>query len=262
MTLSEAQIKYMVDRFLQWRLPENFSPDAGISFKKTFNESSQFGPMEHNPIGTNLFDATQAEAMVRNMLEGMEDAADGAAAEVALAEFKEIGGTAMEDVELELRSEERIDIRAARARVNLSLLAEVICGKRFDAIITDEVARQLEDADALIGLLAGLDRDDCYCGGTTLTHRTGCPESHLEVSRQLMAPARAGIEAQYGLNDVFPGDPYPAPAQDEIVGMVQVPRDTLITATSGDGKPYVKFVFQTLKEMQDFHSAAMWAGKQ
>lgn len=61
--------KYMVDRFLSWRLPENFNPDAGISFKKTFNEHTSH-PMKHEPTGTNLFDVTQATAMVRYMLEG------------------------------------------------------------------------------------------------------------------------------------------------------------------------------------------------
>jgi hypothetical protein len=68
--MTEEQIKYMVDRFLGWKLPENFCPDAGISFKATFNEHTAH-PMKHEPSGTNLFDATQADAMVRYMLEGM-----------------------------------------------------------------------------------------------------------------------------------------------------------------------------------------------
>jgi len=34
---TEDQIKHMVDRFLGWALPENFSPDAGISFKRLEN---------------------------------------------------------------------------------------------------------------------------------------------------------------------------------------------------------------------------------
>lgn len=72
-TLTETQIKYMVDRFLCWRLPENFSPDAGISFKAAFNENTAW-PMKHEPSGTNLFDAVQADAMVRNMIEGMPPA--------------------------------------------------------------------------------------------------------------------------------------------------------------------------------------------
>lgn len=66
----EALVKHMVDRFLGWRLPEHFHPDAGISFQPTFNEHSSFGPMKNEPIGTNLFDAEQAAAMVRYMLEG------------------------------------------------------------------------------------------------------------------------------------------------------------------------------------------------
>ena len=68
--LSEEQIKYMVNRFLGWRLPENFNPDAGISFQPNFNEETAH-PMRHEPTGTNLFDATQAEEMVRYLVDGM-----------------------------------------------------------------------------------------------------------------------------------------------------------------------------------------------
>lgn len=67
-TLTDGQIKHMVDRFLGWKLPENFSPDAGISFKPTFNDHLPV-PTRHNPSGTNLFDATQATAMVHHMVE-------------------------------------------------------------------------------------------------------------------------------------------------------------------------------------------------
>ena len=70
--MTEAQIKHMVDRFLGWRPPENFSPDAGISFKATYNEHTNY-PAKHEPIGTNLFDATQADAMVRYMVEGLSE---------------------------------------------------------------------------------------------------------------------------------------------------------------------------------------------
>lgn len=69
--MTEEQIKYMVDRFLGWHLPKDFSPDAGISFRPTFNEHMPFGPQYHNPSGTNLFDARQAEEMVRYMIENM-----------------------------------------------------------------------------------------------------------------------------------------------------------------------------------------------
>lgn len=70
--MTEDQIKHMVDRFLGWRLPENFSPDAGISFKAEFNEHTPW-PMKHEPVGTNLFDALQAAEMVRYMIEGLPD---------------------------------------------------------------------------------------------------------------------------------------------------------------------------------------------
>jgi hypothetical protein len=68
--LSAEQIQHMVSRFLSWRLPENFNPDAGISFKAEFNEGTPW-PGRHQPTGTNLFDATQATAMVRHMVEGL-----------------------------------------------------------------------------------------------------------------------------------------------------------------------------------------------
>lgn len=68
--MTEEQIKHMVNRFLGWRLPESFNPDGGISFKKTFNEHTAH-PMKHEPSGTNLLDATQAEEMVRYMVEGI-----------------------------------------------------------------------------------------------------------------------------------------------------------------------------------------------
>lgn len=68
--MTEDQIKHLVSRFLGWKLPENFSPDAGISFKKTFNDHLPT-PSRHEPSGTNLFDAAQANAMVRHMIEGM-----------------------------------------------------------------------------------------------------------------------------------------------------------------------------------------------
>ena len=65
-------IKRMVDRFLCWRLPENFSPDAGISFEPEYNveymASQGKPPCCHEPVGANLFDAAQAEQMVRHML--------------------------------------------------------------------------------------------------------------------------------------------------------------------------------------------------
>ena len=66
--MTEAQIKHMVDRFLMWKLPTTFSPDNGISFGRIENPHGAPYP---GPVGTNLFSATEAEAMVRHMLEGL-----------------------------------------------------------------------------------------------------------------------------------------------------------------------------------------------
>lgn len=73
--MTDEQIKHMVNRFLGWRLPENFQPDAGISFKPEYNIEYNAArgkpPARQEPSGTNLLDATQAEAMVRYMIDGM-----------------------------------------------------------------------------------------------------------------------------------------------------------------------------------------------
>ena len=69
-TLASEQIKYMVNRFLAWRLPENFNPDGGISFKPYFNEHTAH-PMKAEPVGTNLFDAAQAEEMIRYLIQSL-----------------------------------------------------------------------------------------------------------------------------------------------------------------------------------------------
>jgi hypothetical protein len=65
--MTDDQIRRMVERFLSWKLPENFNPDGGITFKADFNEHTPW-PGRHEPTGTNLLDYTQAEAMVRHML--------------------------------------------------------------------------------------------------------------------------------------------------------------------------------------------------
>lgn len=84
--MTEA-VEYMVQRFLSWKLPENFNPDAGISFKPTFNDHLPV-PMKHNPTGTNLFDCTQAKAMVEHMLEGLPTAEALAAKDAKIAEWR------------------------------------------------------------------------------------------------------------------------------------------------------------------------------
>jgi hypothetical protein len=73
--MTDEQIKHMTDRFLSWHLPRDFAPDAGISFDGARLTAH---PELGMPTGTNLFDANQAEQMVRHMVEGlgMTDTAD------------------------------------------------------------------------------------------------------------------------------------------------------------------------------------------
>lgn len=65
--MTEQQEKLIVERFLQWKLPSNFSPDAGISFEPDFNIHTDY-PMKHKPTGTNLLNYTQATEMIRYIL--------------------------------------------------------------------------------------------------------------------------------------------------------------------------------------------------
>lgn len=73
--MNENQVKHMVQRFLGWRLPENFNPDCGIHFDADAAKKLNPRNLRYEPNGTNLLDAVQAEAMVRHMLEGMPETA-------------------------------------------------------------------------------------------------------------------------------------------------------------------------------------------
>jgi hypothetical protein len=48
------------------------NPDGGISFQRKRNEGTPY-EFKSEPSGTNLLDASQADAMVRYMIEGMPD---------------------------------------------------------------------------------------------------------------------------------------------------------------------------------------------
>ena len=65
--MTDEQIKFMTDRFLSWYLPKDFNPDNGISYTRP-----NYAPeVDATPSGTNLFSATQADAMVRYMIDGL-----------------------------------------------------------------------------------------------------------------------------------------------------------------------------------------------
>lgn len=59
MTIQEV-IKKATNRFLGWKLPKDFNPDGGITYKQLYPD--------FEPIGTHLFTANQAEEMLRFIL--------------------------------------------------------------------------------------------------------------------------------------------------------------------------------------------------
>jgi hypothetical protein len=76
--MEKIKIDKMVDRFLSWKLPNDFHPDGGVSFARTYNGYKD-GKFTKNitltpknpfwPVGTNLFTADQAKAMIEHMLD-------------------------------------------------------------------------------------------------------------------------------------------------------------------------------------------------
>lgn len=71
--MTDEQVKHMVNRFLAWGLPHDLAPDGGISFERIASPGTIYATVRQ-PSGTNLFNAEQAEAMVRHMLEGLPTA--------------------------------------------------------------------------------------------------------------------------------------------------------------------------------------------
>jgi hypothetical protein len=68
--MNDEQIKYMRDRFLGWAIPvEGFHPDGGISFEPLGSKGTRH-EFKREPSGTNVFNAEQAEQMIRFMLDG------------------------------------------------------------------------------------------------------------------------------------------------------------------------------------------------
>lgn len=60
----------MVSRFLSWKLPADFAPDCGISFKRESDyDHPEFGRTKFEPTGTNLLHAGQAKAMLEHILQ-------------------------------------------------------------------------------------------------------------------------------------------------------------------------------------------------
>lgn len=60
--MNKTLIDTMVDRFLGWKLPNDFAPDAGVSLDRAYTD--KWGM----PSGTNLLHAGQVRQMIEHML--------------------------------------------------------------------------------------------------------------------------------------------------------------------------------------------------
>lgn len=61
----------MVDRFLGWKLPKDFNPDCGITFKPESDyQHSEYGRAKYEPTGTNLFTVEQATKLFEYLMYG------------------------------------------------------------------------------------------------------------------------------------------------------------------------------------------------
>lgn len=82
-------IDEMAKRFLGWKLPEDFSPDAGVSFKPI-----SYGNVVHWPVGTNLLSADQARRMILHMLAGCNAPAPSPSTTPSTSDAPKQGGEA------------------------------------------------------------------------------------------------------------------------------------------------------------------------
>ena len=65
--MSKELIDEAVNRFLAWKLPQDFYPDSGIAFNAKLHDTWGGYPNSW-PTGTNLFTAEQARAMFQHCL--------------------------------------------------------------------------------------------------------------------------------------------------------------------------------------------------
>lgn len=108
--MDNDQIKHMVNRFLMWKLPEHFRPDCGIIYTPIRIADGRL----LEPSGTNLLDATQAEAMVRHMIEGLPAARPSPAERESATDQPKgkVNETAENLARMELQGTQRGDISA------------------------------------------------------------------------------------------------------------------------------------------------------
>lgn len=88
-------IDHAVDRFLGWKLPADFAPDAGISFTRDANPNTPIElQFKHEPIGTNLFTADQAKAMFNHCIGDLDQSQRISELEAEIAHLRAVANAA------------------------------------------------------------------------------------------------------------------------------------------------------------------------
>ncbi len=201
-------IDHMTSRFLQWKLPDDFSPDGGVTFTAV---------SPHGPVGTNLLTYAQAKAMVEYMIDGAPIAAltlpdDEAVGEVLerlqkTDEYEPLGHTGWEAADLittllAQRAADAARIRELKAeRDRRTEMHECAMSERDDATLyADEQKARAESAEATVATLTAqveamrgaltpsADTKADYIGEFSFPYCTGFDADGNEVVTQISVP--------------------------------------------------------------------------
>lgn len=136
-------IKKMVDRFLGWKLPMDFAPDGGISFKPPVNP-------EWWPVGTHLLNAEQAKAMFEHAL------ADASAAPVSAGLSDDLLRRCEAEVKhvIDCCDNEKVPFAGDETH---ELLRDILAARALASRLSQRVAEDAKDAERYRVL-----RDDKY----------------------------------------------------------------------------------------------------
>jgi hypothetical protein len=122
--MNQSDVGHLVSRFLGWKLPQDFNPDCGISFKRHGDyEHPVMGVHRYEPIGTNLFTAEQARVMFEHCLEGLTHPQPQITRERLLAALKEAWRQGMQESADECLGNaniHRADLEAILAELSIS----------------------------------------------------------------------------------------------------------------------------------------------
>lgn len=182
---SQPDITEMVNRFLGWRLPEDFYPDCFVNF-----ESERAKRRGSWPMGTNLFHAGQAKAMIEHMLAGALEA--NADSDQVVDES--VAATAMRAGASRLAPTDTKDcVRYLFSTIQLLTFADLLT--RHDANQREFDSERLHRVANLVGIDSAIPKGDLSgCVGAVL----GMVAKRIEEQRELIKNLAAIVRVQNG----------------------------------------------------------------